>query len=215
MVNTAKADAIASATSLANTAKNEAITQAAQLASSSKAEAIAEAANLANNATSEVISTSTSLTNAAKADAKLYTDAKFAEISNSANAIKSDTNGNIGIGTDLNSNPNNFKLAVNGIIGAKEINVTQTGWADFVFAPDYNLKPLAEVEQYIKTYGSLPEIPKTSEVEQNGLNLGDMQSKLLQKVEELTLYSIDLEKKNGELQREMKELKEFVMQKLR
>jgi len=69
-----------------------------------------------------------------------------------------------------------------------------------VFEDDYNLSPLSEVEQYIKQNNRLPNIPSAKEVEGNGVNLGDMQSKLLQKVEELTLYIIALEKQIKELQ---------------
>jgi hypothetical protein len=97
--------------------------------------------------------------------------------------------GNVGIGT---STPQNT-LDVNGTIRAKEVKV-ESGWADFVFKPDYQLKPLAEVEQFISTNGHLPEIPTTKEVEQNGVNLGEMNAKLLQKVEELTLYLIEQKK---------------------
>ncbi len=97
--------------------------------------------------------------------------------------------GNIGIGT---STPQNL-LDVNGTIRAKEVKV-ESGWADFVFKPDYQLKPLSEVEQFITTNGHLPEVPTAKEVEQNGVNLGEMNAKLLQKVEELTLYLIEQKK---------------------
>ncbi|WP_320052055.1 hypothetical protein [uncultured Acetobacteroides sp.] len=128
----------------------------------------------------------------------------------------------VGIGTP---NPQNL-LDVNGTIRAKVVKV-ESGWADFVFKPDYQLKPLSEVEQFITANGHLQEIPTAKEVEQNGVNLGEMNVKLLQKVEELTLYSIAQEKictelkqnltkqeKLGlELQMEIKELKEMVKQK--
>ncbi|GHT03423.1 hypothetical protein AGMMS49525_08470 [Bacteroidia bacterium] len=94
--------------------------------------------------------------------------------------------GNVGIGK---ADPTN-KLDVNGIIHAKEVKVDNTGWADFVFNEDYKLRPLSEVNSFIQENKHLPEIPSASEVQKEGVNLGEMQTKLLQKVEELTLYLI-------------------------
>lgn len=88
------------------------------------------------------------------------------------------------------------KLAVNGDITAKKVKVTQTGWADFVFDPAYALPALDTVETFIKRYRHLPEIPSAADVEKNGQDLGEMNRKLLQKIEELTLYVIDLKKEN-------------------
>jgi hypothetical protein len=94
--------------------------------------------------------------------------------------------GKVGINV---SNPQNA-LDVNGTIRAKEVKV-ETGWADFVFHDDYHLKPLSEVNKFIKENKHLPEIPTEAEVKENdGVNLGEMQTKLLQKIEELTLYLI-------------------------
>ena len=99
--------------------------------------------------------------------------------------------GNLGIGV---TNPTR-KLEVNGTIRAKEVIVESTGsWADFVFDKDYKLPQLAEVEAHIKERGHLPEIPSAAEVAENGINLSEMNVKLLQKVEELTLYVIQLNK---------------------
>ncbi|SKA48406.1 hypothetical protein SAMN04488128_11213 [Chitinophaga eiseniae] len=99
--------------------------------------------------------------------------------------------GNVGIGT---ANPQSL-LAVNGTITATRVRVTQTGWADFVFQPAYQLPSLAEVETFIKHNKHLADIPSEAEVKANGLDMGDMQAKLLQKIEELTLYMIELNKK--------------------
>ncbi len=103
--------------------------------------------------------------------------------------------GNVGIGT---TDPGSYELAVNGEILAKEIKV-ETGWSDFVFADNYQLMPLDKLEQHIKVNKSLPGIPTEKEVLENGVSLGEMQSKLLEKVEELTLYVIELKKENEEL----------------
>ncbi len=105
---------------------------------------------------------------------------------------------NVGIGTDLASNSYNgtsnyFKLSVNGPIRAKEV-VVETGWADFVFEKNYILRPLKEVERHIEETGHLPEMPSTKEIERNGANVGELLKLQMQKIEELTLYIIDLQK---------------------
>ncbi len=101
-----------------------------------------------------------------------------------------DENGNVGIGT---TNPGTWKLAVNGKVRAKEVQV-ETGWADFVFETDYALPTLSEVENHIKEKGHLKDIPSAEEVEKNGISLGKINAKLLQKIEELTLYTIQQQK---------------------
>ncbi len=100
------------------------------------------------------------------------------------------SNGNVGIGT---TSPTH-KLAVNGTIRAKEV-IVDTGWSDYVFDPAYRLAPLSEVEQHIKTEGHLPGIPSAREVAEHGVSMGEMQSKLLAKIEELTLHQIEQEKR--------------------
>ncbi|WP_459211301.1 prefoldin domain-containing protein [Aquimarina rhabdastrellae] len=103
------------------------------------------------------------------------------------------TNGNIGIGTH---DTRGYLLAVAGKAVAEEVNIMlQSNWPDFVFEKEYNLPTLAEVENHITEKGHLKDIPSAAEVEQNGIFLGEMDSKLLQKIEELTLYTIAQEKK--------------------
>lgn len=103
--------------------------------------------------------------------------------------------GNVGIGTTAPQ----YKLSVNGTIGTKEVIVTSTGWSDYVFRPDYRLPTLTEVSAYIQEYHHLPNIPSEKEVQQKGVSLGEMQAKLLAKVEELTLHMIQADEKNKEL----------------
>lgn len=107
-------------------------------------------------------------------------------------AIKATQNGDIGIGT---ATPN-AKLAVNGNIRAKEIKVENNNWPDYVFIKDYQLPTLQETEKHIKEKGHLPGIPSAEEVKANGIDLGEMNAKLLQKIEELTLHLIKMEKQN-------------------
>ncbi|MDP5202037.1 hypothetical protein [Flavobacterium sp. DG2-3] len=106
--------------------------------------------------------------------------------------------GNVGIGT---INPTN-KLDVNGTIHSKEVKVDMTGWSDFVFKKEYNLPTLEEVEKHIVENGHLENIPNEEEVLKNGINLGEMNSKLLQKIEELTLYMIEMKKENIQMKKE-------------
>lgn len=101
------------------------------------------------------------------------------------------TEGNVGIGTIAPDSV--YKLSVSGKVRSKEV-VVEADWADFVFNKDYELRSLSEVEQYIQTHGHLPEIPSEKKVQKEGIGVGSIQSKLLQKIEELTLYSIQQEK---------------------
>jgi hypothetical protein len=108
--------------------------------------------------------------------------------------------GNVGIGTAIPAE----KLSVNGKIRAHEIKVEMANWPDFVFAKNYMLPTLQETEKHIKEKGHLPGIPSAAEVEKNGIELGDMNKKLLQKIEELTLHLIDQNKRNDESQEKMR-----------
>ncbi|MFS4457362.1 hypothetical protein [Maribacter sp. 2304DJ31-5] len=100
-------------------------------------------------------------------------------------------NGSVSIAT---GSTGTHKLAVGGSIGAREIKVEVGTWSDFVFFKDYNLPSLKEVENHIKEKGHLKDIPSAEEVEENGINLGEMNAKLLQKIEELMLYTIQQQK---------------------
>ncbi len=100
--------------------------------------------------------------------------------------------GHVGIGT---TDTKGFKLGVNGKIAATEVKVaTYSNWADFVFNKDYKLPTLQEVEQHIKDNGHLKDIPDAKKVKKDGFYLAEMNAKLLQKIEELTLYTIEQNK---------------------
>ncbi len=111
--------------------------------------------------------------------------------------------GSVGIGTSVSGS---HKLAVEGSIGAREIKVEASGWSDFVFENNYELRTLEEVEEHINENGHLPEIPSEDEVAENGINLGEMDAKLLQKIEELTLYMIQMNKEMAELKAKNEQL---------
>ncbi|BFP40635.1 hypothetical protein FGF1_14800 [Flavobacteriaceae bacterium GF1] len=114
-------------------------------------------------------------------------------------------NGRVGIGT---TNPD-AKLAVKGDIHAQEVKVDLNGAVapDYVFKEDYDLRSLQEVQDYIKKHGHLPNVPSAKELEENGIELGALNMKLLEKIEELTLYVIELKKQNEQQQEEIEELK--------
>jgi hypothetical protein len=113
-------------------------------------------------------------------------------------------NGDMGVGTE---DPKGYKLAVNGKIRAHEIKVETANWPDYVFAKDYALPSLKETEKHIQEKGHLPGIPSAAEVKSSGVDLGEMNAKLLKKIEELTLYLIEKEKKDTAQQEQINLLK--------
>lgn len=121
-----------------------------------------------------------------------------------SNSMFVTSGGNFSIGT---TTPGTYKLAVEGKIGAREVNVTTGAWSDYVFNADYKLRPLSEVQQYIEENHHLPEVPSEKEVLANGQNLGEMNAILLKKIEELTLYVIEQNNELQALRTEMTELK--------
>lgn len=106
-----------------------------------------------------------------------------------------------------------YRLFVKDGIRTEKIKIdiaSANGWADYVFKKDYKLATLEEVEKHINDKGHLPNIPSAEEVVKNGLNLGEMDAKLLEKIEELTLYSIDLNKKNGVLNNQLQQQQQAI-----
>ncbi len=122
------------------------------------------------------------------------------------NGIYVAPNGYVGIGVN---NPQTA-LAVSGLICSKEVRVSLHGqpcWPDYVFETAYRLPGLEEVETYVQTHKHLPDIPSAQQVKEEGIELGEMNALLLKKVEELTLYLIEQNKKISELQGEIEALK--------
>lgn len=114
-----------------------------------------------------------------------------------------DPNGNVGIGTVSPSS----KLSVEGAVRAREVTV-DTLWNDKIFDKNYKLMPLDELEKTIRNTRHLPGMPSEKEKKRKTVNVGEMQSKLLQKIEELTLYIIDQDKRLSELEKENRILKD-------
>jgi len=120
--------------------------------------------------------------------------------------IKLNVDGKVAIGNPP-SYPGNYDLYVMGGILAEKVKValsSSAGWSDFVFDPDYKLKSISELEEFIKSNKHLPEIPTTEDVTANGTDLGEIQAKLLQKIEELTLYIIQQDKRIEMLEQKLK-----------
>lgn len=118
--------------------------------------------------------------------------------------IRIASNGDVGIGT---STPDD-KLTVKGRIHAEEVKVDlSVPGPDYVFKEGYDLKSLEEVQKHIREKGHLPNIPSAAEMEENGVELGIMNMKLLEKIEELTLYTIAQEKRIKHLEKENKTLR--------
>lgn len=112
-------------------------------------------------------------------------------------------NGNMGVGV---SNPQ-YRLDVAGTIRAQEILVNNVSGADFVFEEGYYLRPLSDVKMFIKKNKHLPEIQPAKDMQENGVNMNELQIKLLQKIEELTLYLIQQDQIIQELRKEVELLK--------
>lgn len=119
---------------------------------------------------------------------------------NNATALAVTQGGNIGIGTTSPSE----KLSVDGNILARKVRVMQSGWSDYVFNSDYKLLSLSSLESFIKQNNHLPDVPSAKEVEEIGISVGDNQALLLKKIEELTLYIIDQDKRIRQLESRLK-----------
>ena len=129
--------------------------------------------------------------------------------------LTNDGKATIGGATTTCADCSGYRLFVRDGIRTEKVKVDiagANGWADYVFKSDYRLKSLEEVDRYIQENGHLPNIPSANEIVQNGLDLGAMDAKLLEKIEELTIYSIDLNEKNKVLTDELVQQKELTKQ---
>jgi hypothetical protein len=124
-------------------------------------------------------------------------------------ALVWDEYGKVGIGT-IHMPDNNYKLYVTGGIRTEKVKVdvaSVNGWADYVFDKEYSLMPLSELKNFINVNKHLPEIPCAEDVVSNGVELNEMQVKLLKKIEELTLYTIEQDKRIEMLEKRISEIK--------
>lgn len=112
-------------------------------------------------------------------------------------------NSNVGIGSLPNAS---YKLSINGTARTKEV-IVETGWADYVFEKEYKLSSLSEVESFIKENKHLPDVPSAKEIQEKGAFVGELMTKMMQKIEELTLYSIEQDKKIEKLKSDIIELR--------
>ncbi|HEY0055202.1 MAG TPA: hypothetical protein VGB63_07595 [Pedobacter sp.] len=135
----------------------------------------------------------------------VYSGGSFGIIAGNAERLKitSDGTSTFSGNTHIGTTQTNANLYVQGIIKSKEVKVEATvAVPDYVFEKSYDLKSLKDVEQYITQNKHLPEIPSAKEIGKDGINVGDMQMKLLQKIEELTLYLIEQNKRIQELEKQ-------------
>ena len=124
--------------------------------------------------------------------------------SDGSEKMRLDQFGNLTIGTTTSTA---YRLTVEGTAAARRVKVTQQpNWADFVFQQDYQLPSLQEVENYINVNKHLSGIPSAEEVQKEGIDLGEMNKLLLQKIEELTLYLIKQEKQQQKMQEQINAL---------
>lgn len=115
--------------------------------------------------------------------------------------------GCVNINTTTDYTDDWFSLAVKGGILAEQVLIKSSGsWPDFVFASNYELMPLGELKTYIQTNRHLPDVPSESQVNEQGVEVGEMQSVLLKKIEELTLYTIQLQEQVEQLQQKVNEI---------
>lgn len=129
---------------------------------------------------------------------------------NNSEALRITTGGQIAIGGPT-IDPHTYLLAVGGNMIAEKIKLKAVGdWPDYVFEKKYQLLSLADVEKYIQQHRHLPDVPSAKDVADNGIDVGDSQALLLRKIEELTLYMIELDKKVNSLSAENEALKKQV-----
>ncbi len=139
-----------------------------------------------------------------------YSTAENTYIRGGKNAAKVFINDLPGLGSvqiGPSTTPVGYKMSVDGKVICTELEVLVTPWPDYVFKPNYRLKPLNEVEKFISENGHLPNIPKAEEIENKALAVGNMSKLQMEKIEELTLYLIEINKRLKKVENENEVLK--------
>jgi len=114
------------------------------------------------------------------------------------------------IGNSTEASNDVFQVRADGMVYATELQVQLAAFPDYVFADDYKLMPLKELDNYIEENNHLPNVPSAEEIAENGIGVGDLQLKQMEKIEELTLYIIDLDQRLNDLQEENTQLRQEI-----
>ena len=126
------------------------------------------------------------------------------------NVLQNTSGDAVVIGNNISKTPVGYKLFVEGGILTERLKIALNNtreWSDFVFAPGYRLRPLAEVETFVNTHRHLPGVPSADEVVKDGMDVGKMNAKLLEKIEETMLYLMQMNKRVEQLEKENRQLK--------
>jgi len=140
-------------------------------------------------------------------DPRIFEQTGFIGIGIDSPKTKLHVSGNVMIGSGTPAS--GYMLSVNGKVISEEVRVElDATWPDYVFDEEYKLTPLHQLEKYISSEKHLPNIPPASQVQREGFDLGDMNRRLLEKIEELTLYIIQQEKKLNALQQQVNSIQQ-------
>ena len=129
------------------------------------------------------------------------------------NLLQSVSGTGVVVGSGITKLPSGYSMYVGQGLLAERVKVAvknSSDWSDYVFAPSYKLRSLGEVEAYVKANQHLPGVPSAEQVVKDGVDVVQMNAKLLEKIEELTLYMIDLKKENQQIKAENRQIKQML-----
>lgn len=146
---------------------------------------------------------------------KAVKDGHTAFFVNNSEKMRINNDGKVGIGSNIDYSPVGYRLYVQDGVIAEKVKVAleaTNDWADYVFDDSYQLMSINDVEQFIKTHNHLPNVPSAQELVDTGIDVAKMDAKLLEKIEELTLYMIELDSQVQKLKEENENLKKIITQ---